>query len=117
MSALGYQAITSETLTSNLGVKLEWIFDAPTAVFAPSVRMEWRHEFQEPDSQTITYADWLASPRYGVNLEGWSRDSLSLDLGGRWTVGDSLDIDASYRSTTGSNGSSQGLQLKLMTRF
>ena len=117
ISALRYEAITSETLTSNLGVKLEWIFDAPTAVFAPSVRVEWRHEFQEPGDQTITYADWLASPRYGVKLEGWSRDSLSLDLGGRWTVGESLDIDASYRNTAGSNGSSQGLQLKLMTRF
>ncbi|AZS23001.1 tandem-95 repeat protein [Caulobacter sp. FWC26] len=117
ISALHYQAITPATVTGNLGVKLEWIVEARTFVFAPSARMEWRHEFQQPGDQTISYADWLDGPLYNVSLDGWSRDSLALELGGRWTLGDNLDIDASYRSTLVSNGSSQGLHLKLIARF
>ncbi|WP_428152141.1 putative Ig domain-containing protein [Brevundimonas sp.] len=115
--ALTYDAMDVDTLTSNLGVRVDWAIEGRGTVFTPSLRMEWRHEFEQPGDQALTYADWLASPRYGLGLQGWSRDSLSVDLGGHWIIDDRLNLSAGYRTTLGSNASTQGLQFRLMTRF
>ncbi|WP_309629465.1 autotransporter outer membrane beta-barrel domain-containing protein [Brevundimonas sp.] len=48
--ALSYEAMDLQTLTGNLGIRLDWSMQARETVFMPSIRVEWRHEFEEPSA-------------------------------------------------------------------
>jgi uncharacterized protein YhjY with autotransporter beta-barrel domain len=115
--ALAYDRLDFDSLSSTLGLRYDWRIEQRHGSFRPAVRLEWTHAFDHAGPQTVSYADWMTSPRYGVALDGWDRDTVELGLEGGWKVGDSLDLTAGYRASVGANTASQGLQLKLMTRF
>lgn len=115
--ALSYQPLDVDSLSTTLGLKYDWRIERRQGVLSPSVRLEWTHAFDHAGTQTVTYADWLTSPRYGVALDSWDRDTLELWLEGGWSIGEQLDLSASYRAAVGNATASQGLQLKLRTRF
>ena len=114
--SLTYDEMSFDTLSSTVGVRLDWNIETRSMLFAPSVRVEWTHEFNDTAGQTVSYADWIASPRYGLTLDNWARDRVSVDLEGRW-VFDGLELTAGYRGAASSQTLSHGLQLKLSTRF
>jgi uncharacterized protein YhjY with autotransporter beta-barrel domain len=115
--ALTYDRLDFDSLSSTLGLRYDWRIERRRGVFTPAVRLEWTHAFDHAGPQSVAYADWLNSPRYGVALDGWDRDTVEVGLEGGWKVGDSLDLSAGYRATVGAETLSQGLQFRLMNRF
>ena len=59
----------------------------------------------------MRYADWAASPTYIVPLDGWSRDTLNIGLGGEWKLSDRLAFGARYRGGFGTAGQSHGAEI------
>ncbi|MES2834634.1 MAG: IPT/TIG domain-containing protein [Pseudomonadota bacterium] len=114
--ALTYDALEFDALSSTVGMRMDWRIQSRDSLFAPSLRFEWAHQFDEVGSQTVSYADWLASPRYGLELDSWARNRFALDLEGRW-VFENMELTAGYRGTTSSDTISHGVQVKLSTRF
>ncbi|KQY75373.1 hypothetical protein ASD25_12625 [Brevundimonas sp. Root1423] len=115
--ALRYEALETDMLASTLGASFDWTLERRDGVLAPSLRMEWRHEFEGSQDQIVSYADWLASPDYVVGLERWARDSVSLGLGLQWRGVSGWTFGADYQGQLGSDLSSQGLKLRLMKLF
>lgn len=115
--ALTYDQLNFDSLSSTLGFRYDWRLEQRHGSFTPSIRLEWSHAFDHAGPQSVTYADWLTSPRYAVGLDAWDRDTVELGLEGGWKVGDSFDLSAGYRASVGEITTSQGLQMKLMTRF
>ncbi|MNX36138.1 Autotransporter beta-domain protein [compost metagenome] len=115
--ALKYDAMTVDTLATALGASFDWTLQRRSGVLTPSLRVEWRHEFEGADDQTVSYADWLASPDYMVGLEHWARDSLSLSLGVEWQAVSGWSYGADYNGQAGSDLISHGLKLRLSKAF
>lgn len=114
--SLTYDEMQFDAYSSTVGMRWNWQVETRDMVFTPSLRMEWAHEFNDTGVQTVSYADWVASPRYGVNLDDWARDRFQLGLEGRW-VFDSLELSAGYRGSTSSNSTSHGVEFDLTTHF
>ncbi|MNV00877.1 Outer membrane protein B precursor [compost metagenome] len=115
--ALKYDAMTVDTLATALGASFDWTLQRRSGLLTPSLRVEWRHEFEGADDQTVSYADWLASPDYMVGLEHWARDSLSLSLGVEWQAVSGWSYGADYNGQAGSDLISHGLKLRLSRAF
>ncbi|WP_433951704.1 autotransporter domain-containing protein [Brevundimonas bullata] len=115
--ALKYDAMTVDTLATALGASFDWTLQRRSGLLTPSLRVEWRHEFEGADDQTVFYADWLASPDYMVGLEHWARDSLSLSLGVEWQAVSGWSYGADYNGQAGSDLISHGLKLRLSKAF
>ncbi len=115
--ALKYDAMTVDTLATALGASFDWTLQRRSGLLTPSLRVEWRHEFEGADDQTVSYADWLASPDYMVGLEHWARDSLSLSLGVEWQAVSGWSYGADYNGQAGSDLISHGLKLRLSKAF
>lgn len=115
--ALKYDAMTVDTLAAGLGASFDWTLQRRSGVLTPSLRVEWRHEFEGADDQTVSYADWLASPDYMVGLEHWARDSLSLGLGVQWRALSGWSYGADYSGQAGSDLISHSLKLSLSKAF
>ena len=115
--ALTYDAMTVDTLATALGTSFDWTLQRRSGVLAPSLRVEWRHEFEGADDQAVSYADWLTSPDYLVGLERWARDSVSLGAGVQWRAVSGWTYGVDYQGQLGSDLSSHGLRLRLMKLF
>ena len=115
--ALDYDALDTDTLASALGASFDWNLERREGVLAPSVRIEWRHEFEGADDQIVSYADWLASPDYAVGLERWARDSISLSMGVQWRGVSGWTFGADYQGQVGSDLASHGLKFQLLKTF
>ncbi|HEY0131784.1 MAG TPA: autotransporter outer membrane beta-barrel domain-containing protein, partial [Allosphingosinicella sp.] len=115
--ALTYDEMSFDSLSSTLGVRFGWLMQGRDSTFAPAATVEWSHAFDDAGGQGVRYADWASSPLYIVPLSAWSRDTLSVDLEGRWSVGSNFDLTAAYRGSVGSDMSSHGIRLRLLTRF
>ncbi len=115
--ALKYDAMTVDTLAAGLGASFDWTLQRRSGVLTPSLRVEWRHEFEGADDQAVSYADWLASPDYMVGLEHWARDSLSLGLGVQWRALSGWSYGADYSGQAGSDLISHSLKLSLSKAF
>ncbi|WEK58923.1 MAG: Ig-like domain-containing protein [Candidatus Brevundimonas phytovorans] len=115
--ALTYDAMTVDTLATALGTSFDWTLQRRSGVLTPSLRVEWRHEFEGADDQAVSYADWLASPDYLVGLERWARDSVSLGAGVQWRAVSGWSYGVDYQGQLGSDLSSHGLRLRLMKLF
>ena len=115
--ALKYDAMTVDSLATALGASFDWNLQRRSGLLTPNLRVEWRHEFESADDQTVSYADWLASPDYMVGLEHWARDSLSLSLGVQWQAVSGWSYGADYNGQAGSDLISHGLKLRLSRAF
>ena len=115
--ALSYEAMDAQTLSGALGVRLNGRFGQHGRVFEPVIRLEWAHAFDDTETQYLRYADWVASPRFGLELDGWSRDQVTLGVEGRWSLGDRLDLTAGYAASVGDSSVSQGVRLRLQAKF
>lgn len=115
--ALAYEAMDVETMSGALGLRLNGRFARHGQAFEPAIRLEWTHAFDDTETQYLRYADWVASPRYGLELDSWSRDQVTVDLEGRWSVGRQLELTAGYAASLGDSSVSQGLRLRLQAKF
>lgn len=115
--ALQYEALETDMLASTLGASFDWTLERRDGVLAPSLRVEWRHEFEGSQDQIVSYADWLASPDYVVGLERWARNSVSLAIGLQWKGVSGWTFGADYQGQLGSGLSSQGVKIRLMKLF
>ena len=115
--ALSYEAATVDSLATALGASFDWTLQRRSGVLTPSLRFEWRHEFEGADDQTVAYADWLASPDYRVGLERWARDSVSLGMGVQWRALSGWSYGVDYQGQLSQDLASHGLRLRLTTTF
>lgn len=112
--ALSWDALDQSGLSVNLGASWRWIIESRRfGTLQPTARLEWSHELEDIETQGVRYADWAASPTYLVQLDGWSRDALNLDLGAEWSLSDRLMLSLGYRGMLGDASSSHGGQIGL----
>lgn len=113
LSALAWDELSQDSVSLTLGTRWRWVADMDgRGVLMPSVRLEWTHEFEDLGDQGVRYADWAASPTYLVPLDGWSRDSLGVELGGDWRLG-GVTVSTGYRGQLGKESSSHGLEMRV----
>lgn len=115
--ALRYEALETDMLASTLGASFDWTLERRDGVLAPSLRIEWRHEFEGTQDQIVSYADWLASPDYVVGLDRWARDSVSVAVGLQWRAASGWTFGADYQGQFSADLASQGLKFRLMKLF
>lgn len=77
--AIGDQSV--DLLTSGLGLRMEYAMERAWGSFVPYARAEWRHDFHDASSATLSYADWAASPIYRASSDSGDRDYYRLGIG------------------------------------
>jgi outer membrane autotransporter protein len=114
LASLSWDALEQDSLSASLGVAWSWRIDmGERGGLSPYARIEWSRELERLDEQGVRYADWAAGPTYWAPLDGWSRDSLNLNLGAEWTLRDLLIASAGYRGQLGDASQSHGGELSL----
>src|SRR5690606_23187113 len=95
-----------DTLSSTLG--LRFAYDIPTdwGVLTPRGRIEYTHDFEGTSRASLGYADFGTLP-YALDIEGFSRDSVSLGLGIDAQIGDGWTLGFDYSTAFGTNGYSR----------
>lgn len=114
LASLSWEALEQDSLSASVGVAWSWRIDmGERGGLSPYARLEWSRELERLDEQGVRYADWVAGPTYGVPMDAWSRDSLSLNLGAEWTLRDRLMLSAGYRGHLGDASQSHGGEFSL----
>lgn len=114
LASLSWDAVNQDSLSATLGLSWGWRLDLrERGGLSPYVRLEWSRELQDIGVQGVRYADWASSPTYLVAMDGWSRDSLNLNLGAEWSLTRRLALGAGYRGHLGSASSSHGGEVSL----
>jgi large repetitive protein len=119
--ALRHAAQTLRTRAGNLGLRVDYRRDTRWGLFAPQLRIEYRHDFDARTGATLRYADSPAGPVYRIEPQGFDRDRWEIGLGASFETGDDWRIHVGYRGTLDASGSSagsdHGLSLDLQHEF
>jgi outer membrane autotransporter protein len=115
--ALRHAAQTLRTRAGNLGLRVDYRRDTRWGLFAPQLRIEYRHDFDARTGATLRYADSPAGPVYRIGPEGFDRDRWEIGLGASFETGDDWRIHVGYRSTLDDTGSDHGLSVDLQHEF
>lgn len=114
IAGLNWDAVRQDSLSASLGASWRWTVESRRfGRLTPEARLEWSHEFEAVDGQGVRYADWAASPTYLVPLDGWSRNTIRVSLGGEWALSDRLLFSLGYRGNLGDASQSHGAELGL----
>ncbi|MBU1345365.1 MAG: IPT/TIG domain-containing protein [Alphaproteobacteria bacterium] len=112
LAALRWDAVRQDSLSASLGASWRWTVESRRfGRLTPEARLEWSHEFEALDGQRVRYADWTAGSTYLVPLDGWSRDTIRIGLGGEWALSDRLMFSLGYRGNLGDASRSHGAEL------
>lgn len=79
--ALAYAQRDVDSLQSVLGARWRWTRTDGDDSITPSLRLEWRHEFESGGDQLIRYSDWAGSPDYRLAGDAWDSDEVLVGVG------------------------------------
>ena len=87
-----------DSTTGNLGLDVDYRHPVSWGTFAPNLRLEYQHDFQDEGTATLSYADLLAGPVFRANLNGFDRNRFLLGIGARFYARRDLTLRVEYRS-------------------
>lgn len=103
---LTYSDQTVDTLSGVLGLRLEYAVPMDWGVLKPRARLEYTHDFQGASHVSLGYTDIGTMP-YGIDVDPFSRDYLTIGLGFDAHIGDGWNLGFDYRTAYGSGGNSR----------
>lgn len=103
---LTYGDQTIDTLSGVLGLRLEYAMPMDWGVLKPRARLEYTHDFEGSSRVSLGYTDIGTMP-YGIDIDPFSRDYLTIGLGFDTEVGDGWNLGFDYRTAYGSGGNSR----------
>jgi uncharacterized protein with beta-barrel porin domain len=106
INSLTFSEQKIDTLAGSLGLRLEKSFKTSWGSLTPNARFEYTHDFEGSSRAAMGYADFGSLP-YALNIEPFSRDLLSLELGLDTQFGDIWNLGIAYGTTVGTDGDSQ----------
>ena len=111
--ALRYGDMDVDTLTGNIGMRLDFNHATTWGSITPRVRLEYQHEFQDNTSGTMQYADLPGGLVYRTDLVGFDRNRFVVGLGILFSTNDDLSVGLEYRGLVGSDDRDNGLMLNI----
>ncbi|HET7300879.1 MAG TPA: autotransporter outer membrane beta-barrel domain-containing protein, partial [Oleiagrimonas sp.] len=78
---LAYGKQDVDTTSGSLGLRAQWSVKRDYGIWMPSLRVEYRHDFQGSSSVALRYSDLLDGPVYHANLPQQSRNHALLGAG------------------------------------
>ena len=117
MNALHYDEQDVETTTGNLGLRLEYRNAMSWGTFAPMLRLEYQHDFEDESFATIRYADMVGGPFYRLRIEGADRSRYMFGIGAMLQSDRDWMLRVEYRGLFGSNGTEQSILLNFEKAF
>lgn len=103
---LTYGEQTIDTLSGTLGLRLQYAIPMDWGTLTPRGRLEYTHDFAGSSRASLGYADIGTLP-YEFDIEGFSRDHLTVGLGLDAQIGESWKLGFDYRTALGTNGDSR----------
>jgi len=100
---LTYGGQTVDTLSGVLGLRLEYAVPMGWGVLKPRARLEYTHDFEGSSRVSLGYTDVGTMP-YGIDVDPFSRDYLTIGLGFDAQIGDGWSLGFDYRTAYGSGG-------------
>ncbi|MGN6770163.1 MAG: autotransporter domain-containing protein [Rhizobiaceae bacterium] len=100
---LTYGDQTVDTLSGVLGLRLEYAMPMDWGVLKPRARLEYTHDFEGSSRVSLGYTDVGTMP-YGIDVDPFSRDYLTIGLGVDAQIGDAWNLGFDYRTAYGSGG-------------
>lgn len=115
--ALRHDGQTLRTRAANLGLRVDYRRDTGWGRFAPQLRIEYRHDFDDTGAATLRYADAFAAPAYRIDPGAFDRDRWEIGLGALFETRADWSIRAGYRGTLDDTGSDHGFSVDLQREF
>ncbi|ALN86342.1 outer membrane autotransporter barrel domain protein [Lysobacter capsici] len=78
---LNYRDQDIDTTTTSLGLRMDYIYPVRWGTFAPQLRLEYQHDFQDDSFATMSYADMVGGPFYRARIDGLDRNRFVFGLG------------------------------------
>ncbi|MEH6420587.1 putative Ig domain-containing protein, partial [Pseudomonas sp. CGJS7] len=78
---LKYQDQDVDTTTTSLGLRIDYRYPVRWGTFAPQLRLEYQHDFQNDGFATMSYADMVGGPFFRARLDGLDRNRFVFGLG------------------------------------
>lgn len=103
---LTYGEQTIDTLSGTLGLRFQYAIPTTWGVLTPRGRLEYTHDFEGSSRASLGYAD-LGTLPYTIDVDGFSRDHLTIGLGLDAQIGQGTTIGFDYRTAFGTNSNSQ----------
>ena len=103
---LTYSDQTVDTLSGVLGLRLEYAVPMDWGVLKPRARLEYTHDFEGASHVSLGYTDIGTMP-YGIDVDPFSRDYLTIGLGFDAHIGDAWNLGFDYRTAYGRGGNSR----------
>ena len=103
---LTYSDQTVDTFSGVLGLRLEYAVPMDWGVLKPRARLEYTHDFEVASHVSLGYTDIGTMP-YGIDVDPFSRDYLTIGLGFDAHIGDAWNLGFDYRTAYGSGGNSR----------
>ncbi|HEX7339127.1 MAG TPA: putative Ig domain-containing protein [Rhodanobacteraceae bacterium] len=79
--ALTYGEQTVNTTTGSVGLRLQWSIKRDYGIWAPSLRVEYQHDFQGSSTVALRYADLLQGPVYQAEVPQLANNHALLGAG------------------------------------
>ncbi|TXH70606.1 MAG: autotransporter domain-containing protein [Lysobacteraceae bacterium] len=115
--ALRYFDQDVETLTGNLGLRLNYRHETGWGMFSPQLRLEYQHEFRDNGSATMQYADLPGGLLYRAQLQGFDRNRFVFGLGALFMTDYDLSFRIEYRGQVGGEEQDRGLLLNIEKKY
>ena len=78
---LNYRDQDIDTTTTSLGLRMDYSYPVSWGTFAPQLRLEYQHDFQDDSFATMSYADMVGGPFYRARIDGLDRNRFVFGLG------------------------------------
>ncbi len=106
IQGLAYADQIVDTLSGVLGLRLEYAMPMDWGLLKPRARLEYTHDFEGSSRASLGYTDIGTMP-YGIDIDLFSRDYLTIGLGFDAQIGDVWNLGFDYRTAYGSGGISR----------
>jgi uncharacterized protein with beta-barrel porin domain len=95
---LAFAGVTQRSTQLAIGVRAESQHETEFGRATPRFRAEYRREFQDDRSASVSYADLFGGPEYSITSTGVSRNSLLLGIGSDFTFRGGLKLGIDYQN-------------------
>jgi uncharacterized protein with beta-barrel porin domain len=98
-------------------VHLDYRYQTRWGLFAPRLRLEYKHDFQGAGQAVMGYTDLVGAPLYSAKLSQYSQDRGLIGLGAALQTPTAWGIRVDYQREFSSGSREQSILLNLNRSF
>jgi outer membrane autotransporter protein len=116
-AALEIHDSDANSIASVLGVRFDADMAMGSGIFTPTVSVAWMHEFGDTPEVDMSFASAPSGADFTVVASEVARDSILIDAGAKFTLGDSVDFGVYYNGQFNEDYSSNAITARLGYKF